>query len=168
MDYSRRRTPALRTPKPMIRAGRLAWLCASLLATLEVPADPSAALPAVAVRHASALVGDVEIFYREAGPKDAPGLLLLHGFPSSSLMFRHLLPALGDRWRVVAPDYPGFGHSDCPSPATFDYSRSPIWQPSSAISRTRSASTPMRSTFKTTARRSVCASRSSGRNACVR
>jgi pimeloyl-ACP methyl ester carboxylesterase len=123
MDSSfRRRTSALRTPKPMIRAGRLAWLCASLLATLEVPADPSAALPAEAVRHASALVGDVEIFYREAGPKDAPGLLLLHGFPSSSLMFRHLLPALGDRWRVVAPDYPGFGHSGFPSPATFDYS----------------------------------------------
>jgi pimeloyl-ACP methyl ester carboxylesterase len=105
----------------IIRTRTLAWLCTLLLATLDISAEPSSGLPAEPVRHASVSLGGVEIFYREAGPRDAPGLLLLHGFPSSSFMFRHLLPALGDRWRVVAPDYPGFGASDFPSPETFDY-----------------------------------------------
>src|SRR5579871_218243 len=66
-------------------------------------------------------VGDMDIFYREAGPKDAPALLLLHGFPTSSQMFRNLIPALADRYRVVAPDYPGFGHSSMPSRDEFAY-----------------------------------------------
>jgi len=56
----------------------------------------------------------VEIFYREAGPKDAPTILLLHGFPTSSHMFRNLIPALSDRFHLVAPDYPGFGNSAQP------------------------------------------------------
>ena len=63
----------------------------------------------------------MRIFYREAGPKDAPHVLLLHGFPSSSHMFRDLIPALADRYHVVAPDYPGFGHSDMPAPDAFAY-----------------------------------------------
>src|SRR5262245_45660436 len=62
------------------------------------------------------------IFYREAGPKDAPTLLLLHGFPSSSRMFEPLFARLSDRYHLVAPDYPGFGHSDWPDPKRFDYS----------------------------------------------
>lgn len=66
-------------------------------------------------------VGDLDIFYREAGPKDSPTLLLLHGFPTSSQMFRNLLPALADRYRVVAPDYPGFGHSSMPAREEFAY-----------------------------------------------
>jgi pimeloyl-ACP methyl ester carboxylesterase len=61
------------------------------------------------------------IFYREAGPKDACGLLLLHGFPTSSHMFRNLIPALADRYRVVAPDLPGFGFSDAPDRKNFRY-----------------------------------------------
>src|ERR1700689_1714607 len=61
------------------------------------------------------------IFYREAGPKDAPTLLLLHGLPSSSRMFDPLFARLSDRYRLVAPDYPGFGHSDWPDPKTFAY-----------------------------------------------
>jgi len=73
------------------------------------------------VAHRTAKVGDLEIFYREAGPKDAPAVLLLHGFPTSSQMFRNLLPALADRYRVVAPDYPGFGHSSMPARDTFTY-----------------------------------------------
>ncbi len=68
-----------------------------------------------------AQVGDVEIFYREAGQKTAPVLLLLHGFPSSSHMFRDLIPALADTYRVVAPDLPGFGFSDAPDRTAFDY-----------------------------------------------
>lgn len=66
-------------------------------------------------------VDGVDIFYREAGPKDAPILLLLHGFPSSSRMFDPLIPFLADRYRLVAPDYPGFGHSDTPPPERFAY-----------------------------------------------
>ena len=61
------------------------------------------------------------IFYREAGPKDAPTLLLLHGLPSSSRMFEPLFARLADRFHLVAPDYPGFGHSDWPDPKQFAY-----------------------------------------------
>jgi len=61
------------------------------------------------------------MFYREAGPKNAPVVLLLHGFPSSSRMFRNLIPLLSDTYRVIAPDYPGFGHSGVPDPASFSY-----------------------------------------------
>ena len=64
----------------------------------------------------------MEIFYREAGPKDAPAILLLHGFPTSSHMFRNLIPALADEYHVIAPDYPGFGNSSAPSVDAFDYS----------------------------------------------
>jgi pimeloyl-ACP methyl ester carboxylesterase len=76
----------------------------------------------VKVHHRTVVVDGLDIFYREAGSPSAPGLLLLHGFPSSSFMFRHLLPALGDRYRVVAPDYPGFGYSAFPNADRFDYS----------------------------------------------
>ncbi len=66
------------------------------------------------VLHRTAKVDGLDIFYREAGPKDAPAILLLHGFPTSSHMFRDLIPALADRYHVVAPDYPGFGQSSAP------------------------------------------------------
>ena len=66
-------------------------------------------------------VDGLDIFYREAGSPDAPSVLLLHGFPTSSQMFRDLIPALADRYHVVAPDYPGFGHSSMPSVEEFDY-----------------------------------------------
>lgn len=69
----------------------------------------------------TATIAGTEIFYREAGPQDAPALLLLHGFPTSSHMFRDLIPRLAEQYRVIAPDYPGFGHSGAPSPAEFDY-----------------------------------------------
>lgn len=69
----------------------------------------------------SVTVGGVDIFYREAGPQGAPAVLLLHGFPSSSHMFRDLIPVLADRFRVVAPDYPGFGLSGMPGPADYAY-----------------------------------------------
>jgi pimeloyl-ACP methyl ester carboxylesterase len=66
-------------------------------------------------------IDSVKIFYREAGPRDAPVVLLLHGYPTSSHMFRHLIPALADRYRVIAPDYPGFGQSDMPPRSTHAY-----------------------------------------------
>ena len=60
-------------------------------------------------------IDGLDIFYREAGPKDAPVVLLLHGFPTSSHMFRNLIPALADEFHLVAPDYPGYGNSSMPT-----------------------------------------------------
>lgn len=67
-------------------------------------------------------VGDVEVFYREAGAPDAPVLLLLHGFPSSSHQYRELIPLLADKYRVIAPDYPGFGSTKAPARGEYEYS----------------------------------------------
>ena len=66
-------------------------------------------------------IDGISIFYRDAGPKDAPTLLLLHGLPSSSRMFEPLFARLSDRYHLIAPDYPGFGHSDWPDPMKFAY-----------------------------------------------
>lgn len=75
----------------------------------------------VTVHYRVAPVDGVNIFYREAGPKDGPVVVLLHGFPTSSHMFRNLMPLLADRYRVIAPDYPGFGQSDAPDHTKFAY-----------------------------------------------
>ena len=66
-------------------------------------------------------VDGINVFYREAGPKTGPTILLLHGFPTAGYMFRNLIPQLSDRFRLVAPDLPGFGKSDMPAPGTFTY-----------------------------------------------
>ncbi|CAB3750957.1 Haloalkane dehalogenase [Paraburkholderia humisilvae] len=66
-------------------------------------------------------IDGVSVFYREAGPKNAPTLLLLHGFPSSSRMFNPLFQRLANRYHLIAPDYPGFGNSAAPPPTQFDY-----------------------------------------------
>ncbi len=66
-------------------------------------------------------VGDVEVFYREVGRADAPVLLLLHGFPTSSHMFRNLMPLLAEKYRLIAPDLPGFGNTKAPPRGQFDY-----------------------------------------------
>ncbi len=106
-------------------------LLGALPATLAAGAAPAFGQPhpapsqrpdSAVTRHRMATVDGVGIFYREAGPKDGPVLVLLHGFPSSSHMFRNLIPALSDRYRVIAPDYPGFGQSAAPDRARFDYS----------------------------------------------
>jgi pimeloyl-ACP methyl ester carboxylesterase len=73
------------------------------------------------VRYSTANVDGFGIFYREAGRKGAPKLLLLHGFPSASHMFRDLIPLLSDDFHIVAPDLPGFGQSDMPSRDKFNY-----------------------------------------------
>jgi pimeloyl-ACP methyl ester carboxylesterase len=78
--------------------------------------------PADKLRFRTQKVGDVEVYYREAGPADAPVILLLHGFPSSGHMFRDLIPALSDRYRVIAPDLPGFGETKAPLRGAFTYS----------------------------------------------
>ena len=74
-----------------------------------------------AINYRTAEVDGLKIFYREAGPADAPTLLLLHGFPSAGHMFRDLIPLLAERFHLVAPDLPGFGESDMPSRDSFKY-----------------------------------------------
>ncbi|MBV6700738.1 alpha/beta hydrolase [Kitasatospora aureofaciens] len=73
------------------------------------------------VHHRHVDLDGLRVFYRETGPADAPVLLLLHGFPSASHQYARLLDALGTRYRLIAPDYPGFGHSDSPAPDAFRY-----------------------------------------------
>ena len=73
------------------------------------------------MRYANIEIDGLDIFYREAGKPGAPKLVLLHGFPSSSHQYRNLMPALAERFHVIAPDYPGFGNSAMPDPATFGY-----------------------------------------------
>src|SRR5436309_12316068 len=73
------------------------------------------------ISYKHAVVDGNQIFYREAGPGTAPVVLLLHGFPTSSHVFRNLIPALADRYHVIAPDYPGYGQSDMPDRAKFAY-----------------------------------------------
>ena len=99
--------PGAATPQPMPAAAP----------TAAAAADADA----VRVHHRTVKVGDLDIFYREAGPKDAPTVLLLHGFPTSSQMFRDLIPKLADRYHLVAPDYPGYGHSSMPPRDKFAY-----------------------------------------------
>ncbi|GAA3130381.1 alpha/beta fold hydrolase [Streptomyces echinatus] len=78
-------------------------------------------MPTHQVHHRNLTVRGLDVHYREAGPADAPVLLLLHGFPSSSHMFRDLIPLLADRYRVIAPDHIGFGRSAMPDPSAFPY-----------------------------------------------
>jgi pimeloyl-ACP methyl ester carboxylesterase len=83
--------------------------------------DNHASPPAAATHFRTADIDGVSLFYREAGPADAPVLLLLHGFPSSSRMFRDLIPLLSGTYHTIAPDYPGFGHSSVPGRSAFRY-----------------------------------------------
>ena len=74
------------------------------------------------VRYKTVTIDELDVFYREAGNIDNPTILLLHGFPTSSHMFRNLIPALSDQFHLVAPDYPGYGYSSMPSVNEFEYS----------------------------------------------
>jgi len=89
------------------------------LTLLEDRGTLSGQLPRVFYR--TAKVEGLNLFYREAGPVDAPAVVLLHGFPSSSHMYRNLIPVLATRYHVIAPDYPGFGYSDAPKAEEFEY-----------------------------------------------
>lgn len=102
----------------------LSALSAASVATIGTTGAQSTGSNPIAtstMRYRTRTVDGIKIFYREAGPADAPVVLLLHGFPTSSHMFRNLIPALADRYRVIAPDYPGYGQSDMPDRATFAY-----------------------------------------------
>ncbi len=83
--------------------------------------DASKIMPQMQPQHRTVSVDGVEVFYREAGPKNAPVVLLLHGFPTSSHMYRNLMNGLSDTYRVIAPDLPGFGFSEAPDRESFSY-----------------------------------------------
>jgi pimeloyl-ACP methyl ester carboxylesterase len=93
---------------------------AVLMAGQAVSASPMESVSATTTYHRTSVDG-VGIFYREAGPKDAPTIVLLHGFPSSSREFDTLIPLLAVRYHLIAPDFVGFGHSDAPPPASYTY-----------------------------------------------
>ena len=97
------------------------WLASLLAAALLLSFRPALASDST-VHHRRMNIDGVELFYREAGPASGPVVVLLHGFPSSSHMFRNLIPVLADRYRVIAPDYPGFGESAMPDRTQFRYS----------------------------------------------
>ena len=103
--------------KQLFFLGILIMITAALTSSaLAEPANPQQ------IQHRTTNVNGLDIFYREAGPKDAPTVLLLHGFPTSSHMFRNLIPELADKYHVIAPDYPGFGNSSAPPVDEFEYS----------------------------------------------
>lgn len=117
-------TPNHRTA---IRLAMVLFIAAtSILPTVQTAAAEMKTVTTTAaanpvVYHKTVKIDGLNIFYREAGPQDAPTVLLLHGFPTSSHMFRNLIPALADRYHVVAPDYPGYGNSSMPTVDEFDY-----------------------------------------------
>src|SRR6201996_2825281 len=89
---------------------------------MSTAALQQAGLPAIPRVTTKRIEADgVDVFYREAGPADAPVLLLLHGYPTSSLMFRELMPRLASRYRVIAPDLPGFGFTEVPAERKYRY-----------------------------------------------
>jgi pimeloyl-ACP methyl ester carboxylesterase len=96
--------------------------CASASPSRPGPIAAAPASELTRTHYRSVKIDGVDVFYREAGRPDAPVIVLLHGFPTSSHMFRDLIPSLADRYRLIAPDYPGFGQSDAPDRGRFTYS----------------------------------------------
>jgi pimeloyl-ACP methyl ester carboxylesterase len=88
---------------------------------LNGPAVTEVAARDLTVKHRTVDIDGIHTFYREAGPEHAPVVLLPHGYPSSSFQFRNFMPALADRWRLIAPDFPGFGYSGTPARTRFAY-----------------------------------------------
>src|SRR5215468_4780098 len=99
----------------------LALSGAALARSAPVRAAEAVTAEQLRTRYKTVSIDGLKLFYREAGSPAAPALLLLHGFPTSSHMFRDLIPALADRYHVIAPDYPGFGLSAMPDRKKFDY-----------------------------------------------
>ena len=105
----------------LLQVSRVVLVVSMILAVFHPPAHAEGKERPVKTQTSYRMikVDGLSIFYREAGPKDAPTLLLLHGLPSSSRMFEPLYSQLSDHYHLVAPDYPGFGHSDWPDPKKF-------------------------------------------------
>ncbi len=112
----------MKSPR-MLTHGHLRFALAVLLTAVAVAnvSTRATAAETTQVAYRTVEIDGQSIFYREAGPSDAPTILLLHGFPTSSHMFRNLIPALADKFHLVAPDYPGYGNSSMPTVDEFDY-----------------------------------------------
>lgn len=106
--------------KPAGRGGSPLTVGSAVRATRAQPKDANAQVPLTSIHRVAA--DGITVFYREAGAPDAPTVLLLHGFPTSSFMYRELIPRLADRYRVIAPDLPGFGFTDVPVERKYRYS----------------------------------------------
>ena len=104
-----------------VAVGFASLVTLGLVATPVIAAETAAVAPSAEVEHKRIEINGLEIFYREAGDPNRPTILLPHGFPTSSQMFRNLIPALAKDYHVLAPDYPGYGLSEMPSRAEFDY-----------------------------------------------
>ena len=104
-----------------IKAPRITIIAWALALLTLVPVNGKESIMTQPTSHRAIKIDGLSIFYREAGPKEAPTILLLHGLPTSSRQFEPLFARLGDRFHLVAPDYPGFGHSDWPDPQEFSY-----------------------------------------------
>src|SRR5262245_61205050 len=106
-----------------LRVSRVILVISLMLASFQLLTQPQGKERSVEhpTLYRTLQIDGLSIFYRKAGPKDAPALLLLHGLPSSSRMFEPLFARISDRYHLVAPDYPGFGHSDWPDPKKFAY-----------------------------------------------
>jgi pimeloyl-ACP methyl ester carboxylesterase len=116
--------PFYSSPEPrLVQVSRMVLVVSVMLAIFQLPARAQAKERPVKhpTFYRTIQVDGLSIFYREAGPKDAPTILLLHGLPSSSRMFEPLFTRLSDRYHLIAPDYPGFGHSGWPDPKKFAY-----------------------------------------------
>jgi len=118
--------PSTRIAKGLLIAAAALGISLNATAYAAKVAEPAPGAPTRqtddAIHYRAESIDGVRVFYREAGRTDAPTIVLLHGFPSSSHMFRNLIPELQGRYHVVAPDYPGFGHSDAPDRTRFKYS----------------------------------------------
>jgi hypothetical protein len=115
---------------PMERDGRSLYGKGCAMKTNYTPA-----VSGTTVKYGTEKVDGLTIAYREAGNQANPKLVLLHGFPSSSHQYRNLIPALADRFHVIAPDYPGFGNSDSPDPSEFAYTFDRLAQVTEQISQ---------------------------------
>src|SRR5215510_12496795 len=129
-----------RTTTPIASRRAFMGLAGGVLAAAVSPSVRGASAAAAAarealvdIRHLTIDVDGLTIFYREAGPVAARVVLLLHGFPTSSRMFRNLIPMLADKYRVIAPDYPAFGHSAVPSRTEFQYTHAHLSQVMEAL-----------------------------------
>ena len=113
----------MRVTRRCFRVFRMISVVSAILTSLQLlaPAQGKEHPVEYPTSYRTEQVEGLSIFYREAGPKDRPTILLLHGLPSSSRMFESLFVRLSDRYHLVAPDYPGFGHSDWPDPKKFPY-----------------------------------------------
>src|SRR5205823_3126550 len=125
-----RRKPSARHPgrvgnhfrgRGIMQVSRMALVVSAMLASFQLLAEGKERPMEHPTFYRTIQIDGLSIFYREAGPKDAPTLLLLHGLPTSSRQFEPLFARLSDRYHLVAPDYPGFGQSDWPDPKKFAY-----------------------------------------------